>query len=131
MSQIPYNPDADTVYEKLGGDETFRRLVDEFYDRIEADEELRSIFPEDLEPGKEAQFLFLTQYWGGPARYSAERGHPRLRMRHSPYDINQKARDRWVEHMVAAMDEIGIPEPVYSEMVAYFERGATFMINTL
>ncbi|MEL6527107.1 MAG: globin, partial [Chloroflexota bacterium] len=44
-----------------------------FYAKVEADETLRSIFPEDLEPGKKWQCLFLSQYWGGPTTYSAER----------------------------------------------------------
>ena len=72
-----------TLYELIGGEATFRRLVDIFYAKVEADEVLRAIFPEDLEAGKEYQFLFLMQYWGGPIRYSQKRGHPRLRMRHS------------------------------------------------
>jgi hemoglobin len=126
---IVFNPDGETVYERLGGDPTFRKLVDTFYERLEQDDLLREMFPEDLEPGKEAQFLFLTQYWGGPPRYNAQKGHPRLRMRHAPYPITEEGARRWFEHMVAAMDEVGIPEPIYTQMVEYFERGAYFMVN--
>ena len=126
---IVFNPQGETVYERLGGDPIFRQLVDAFYARIEQDELLREIFPDDLEDGKEAQFLFLTQYWGGPARYNEQKGHPRLRMRHAPFAITEEGARRWFEHMVAAMDEVGIPEPIYSQMVEYFERGAYFMVN--
>ncbi|NDJ51617.1 MAG: globin [Chloroflexi bacterium] len=126
---IELNPAGNSVYEQLGGDPIFQHLVDIFYARVEADPLLRPMFPDDLEPGKEYQFLFLTQYWGGPARYQVERGHPRLRMRHAPFPIDQEARDAWFNHMVAAIDEVGIPEPVRSQMVDYFARGATFMIN--
>ncbi len=118
-----------TLYEIVGGDETFQRLVDDFYARIEQDDALRAMFPDDLEPGKKWQFLFLTQYFGGPARYAQERGHPRLRMRHHPFPIDQDARDRWTGHMLAAIDAVGIQEPARSTMREYFERGATFMIN--
>ncbi|MEO1288711.1 MAG: globin [Chloroflexota bacterium] len=118
-----------TIYDLVGGEETFRQLVDIFYDKVEADEDLRAIFPEDLEPGKKWQFLFLSQYWGGPHQYSAERGHPRLRMRHSPYPITPELRDSWTRCMLESIDEVGIQEPMRSTMREYFERGATFMIN--
>ncbi len=121
--------DEFTLYDQVGGDATFRRLVDEFYARVEADDVLRPMFPDDLEPGKQGQFLFLTQFFGGPARYAAERGHPRLRMRHAPFAIHQKARDRWLGHMLAALDAVGIEEPMRTVMRDYFERASTHMIN--
>lgn len=118
-----------SVYELVGGDATFQRLVDIFYSRVEADSELRPMFPDDLEPGKHWQFLFLTQFFGGPARYAQERGHPRLRMRHMPFPIDMNARNHWLAHMLAAIDEVGIEEPMRSTMRDYFERASAFMIN--
>ncbi|NWJ44256.1 MAG: globin [Chloroflexi bacterium] len=118
-----------TIYEHLGGDELFKKLVDAFYARVEKDPLLRPIFPEDLEPGKKWQFLFITQYFGGPSRYIIERGHPRLRMRHMTFLIDEKIRDAWVNHMLAALEEVGIPEPFKSEMRQYFEETGTSMIN--
>ena len=120
-----------SVYDQVGGDPTFRRLVDTFYDKIEVDPELRSMFPPDLAPGRQWQFLFLTQFFGGPARYSQERGHPRLRMRHMPFPIDQAARDRWLKYMLESIDEVGIDEPARSTMREYFERGSAFMINLI
>ena len=119
-----------TLYELVGGEATFRRLVDTFYAKVEADPLLRAIFPPDLAAGKRGQFLFLMQYFGGPATYSAERGHPRLRLRHAPFVIDQQARDHWLSHMLAALDEVGIEEPMRSVMTDYFERASAFMINT-
>lgn len=117
------------VYDVVGGDDTFRRLVDNFYQRIERDPILRPIFPESLESGKEKQYLFLTQYFGGPSRYSEQYGHPRLRQRHFPFTIGIKEAEAWLNNMLAAIDETNIPEPARSEMRQYFERGAPFMIN--
>jgi hemoglobin len=119
-----------TLYEVVGGEATFRALVEAFYARVEADPVLRPMFPDDLEAGKQYQFLFLSQYFGGPTTYLAERGHPRLRMRHMPFTIDQQARDHWLAHMLAAIDEAGIAEPARTEMREYFERGSEFMINT-
>jgi hemoglobin len=118
-----------SVFEAVGGEPTFRRLVDAFYARVEADEFLRPLFPADLEEGKRAQYLFLMQFFGGPTQYMIERGHPRLRMRHSPFPIGRKARDHWYGHMVAAMDEVGIQEPAREIMREYFDRASLFMIN--
>jgi hemoglobin len=118
-----------TIYEIAGGDAPFRRLVASFYARVEGDPLLRPLFPADLEPGKERQFLFITQYFGGPARYNQQRGHPRLRMRHARFAIGQAERDAWVGHMLAAIDEAGFVEPARSVLQEYFERAATFLIN--
>ncbi len=82
-----------------------------------------------MEAGKHAQFLFLSQFFGGPTTYAEERGHPRLRMRHDPFVIDQRARDHWLGHMIAAVDEVGIDEPMRSVMVDYFVRASTHMIN--
>lgn len=121
--------DQITIYELAGGDTPFRALVERFYARIERDPLLRPMFPADLEPGKQGQFLFITQYFGGPARYNQQRGHPRLRMRHGPFSIGQAERDAWVAHMLAAIDEVGFAEPVRSALREYFERAGTFLIN--
>lgn len=119
-----------TIYELAGGEPAFQRLVDVFYAKVEADDSLRAMFPDDLEPGKRWQFLFLMQVFGGPTAYSQERGHPRLRMRHGPFPIDEAASRSWLGHMLAAVDEVGIPEPARSAMRQYFERAAPHMINT-
>ncbi len=121
-----------SVYEQVGGDETFRRLVDAFYRRVAQDPVLIPVFPptaEAREPGKEGQRMFLIQYFGGPRTYSDQKGHPRLRMRHAHFPLGQRERDAWVANMLAAVDEVGIPEPARTVMRDYFENGATFMIN--
>lgn len=120
---------ANSVFEQAGGAPAFRRLVDAFYARVERDPLLRPLFPADLEPGKEHQLLFLVQYFGGPATYSERRGHPRLRMRHAPFTIGPAERDAWLAHMLAAIDEVAIPEPARSTMRAYFAHAAPAMMN--
>lgn len=122
--------DEFTLYNLVGGDATFQRLVDIFYTRVEADALLRPMFPDDLGPGKERQFLFLTQFFGGPARYNERRGRARLRLRHSPFAIDAEARDHWLGHMLHALDEVGIEEPMRGIMRTYLERASAMLINT-
>ena len=118
-----------SIYNQLG-DSGFEQLVAAFYRRVSADPILRPLYPEaDLTGAERRLRLFLIQYFGGPTTYSDERGHPRLRMRHAPFKIGEAERDAWVRAMLGAMDETGINEPAYSEMRAYFENGATFMMN--
>jgi hemoglobin len=118
-----------TVYELVGGDAVIRALVDTFYAKVEQDSVLRALFPEDLEPGKQYQYLFLVQLFGGPMHYGAERGHPRLRMRHAPFPIDEDAKERWLRYMLEAIDEVGIQDPARAMMHSYFHRAAPAMIN--
>jgi hemoglobin len=118
-----------TIYEQVGGMETFVRLAGAFYARVDRDASIRAMFPDNLRQSAAHLALFLAQFFGGPTTYGEQRGHPRLRMRHLPFRIGQAERDAWVGHMVAAMDEVGIPEPARSAMCDYFERAATFLIN--
>lgn len=121
--------DTPTIYEQAGGAEAIWRLVERFYARVEQDPRLRPLFPDDLEPGKQHQYLFLVQYFGGPSTYQAERGHPRLRLRHAPFPIGPTEREAWLAHMLAALDEVGIPEPARGAMQAYFMLAAPAMQN--
>ena len=73
--------------------------------------------------------MFLEQYFGGPHTYSEQRGHPRLRMRHVPYAVTPDMRDRWMRHMLAAMDTLDLPEAHDAAMRQYFTRAADMMIN--
>ncbi|HWS45111.1 MAG TPA: globin [Acidimicrobiia bacterium] len=117
------------VYEAVGGQPFFDALVDSFYQRVESDPRLRPLYPDDLEPGKRALSLFLGQYWGGPPAYSAEKGHPRLRMRHAPFAIGTAERDAWLAAMLAAVEESAAPEEVRPALRDYFTMASTAMIN--
>lgn len=120
---------ATTVFEIVGGQPFFDALVERFYRRVEADPALRALYPEDLAPGKRGLALFLGQYWGGPAAYSAEKGHPRLRMRHAPFAIDARAREAWLAAMLASVAEAEMPEIARDMLREYFTMASTAMIN--
>jgi hemoglobin len=121
---------AVSLYEAVGGEETFRRLVDTFYAGVAADPVLRAIYPEDdLGPAAERLRMFLIQYWGGPTTYSERRGHPRLRMRHARFAIGVAAHDAWLRHMRASLDELALA-PDYDEALwRYFTMAAASLRN--
>ena len=117
------------MYDHVGGMDFFRALVDRFYVGVEADPVLRPMYPEDLEPGKEALALFLGQYWGGPTTYSDARGHPRLRMRHFPFSIGSAEAEAWLRHMTDAVQAAALDAAAEQQMLEYFAMAATHMIN--
>ncbi len=120
-----------TVFEAAGGMPFFEALVDRFYEGVAADPVLLRLYPEpdDLTAARHHLTMFLAQYWGGPSTYSEERGHPRLRMRHAPFAIGPKERDRWLAHMQAALDIVA-PEPeVRAKLDEYFGFAAESMRN--
>ncbi|MEU7906628.1 globin [Actinoplanes sp. NPDC049118] len=131
MSAAEEQPEA-SFFEAVGGEPTFRRLVDAFYEGVAQDPLLRPMYPEeDLGPAADRLTLFLMQYWGGPNTYSASRGHPRLRMRHAPFRVGPAERDAWLLHMRAAVDSLHLPEPHRTALWDYLERAAYFMVNTM
>jgi hemoglobin len=120
-----------TLYDQVGGQEFFVRLVDAFYAALETDELLRPMYPEDLTDAKQHLVLFLVQYWGGPQVYMEARGHPRLRMRHAPFRITKKARDSWLNAMSQALESVRseLSQEQYVEMNSYFDMAAHQLRN--
>jgi len=137
MADVPSSPSpdptytrADTFFAAVGGEDTFRRLVDAFYAGVAADPVLRALYPDDdLGPAAERLRMFLIQYWGGPTTYSDQRGHPRLRMRHAPFTIGAAQRDAWLRHMRTALDSVALP-PAYDQALwDYLSSAAESMRN--
>lgn len=121
-----------TFFDAIGGEPTFRKLVNEFYAGVATDPVLRPLYPEeDLRPATERFTLFLMQYWGGPSTYSEQRGHPRLRMRHAPFRIGPEERDAWLRQMRRAMDTLDLPAEQDATLWEYLERAAYFMVNAM
>jgi hemoglobin len=118
-----------TIAALAGGPDAFARLVDAFYVRVEADPVLRPMYPEDLGPGKRRLALFLAQYFGAADVYSAERGHPRLRMRHAPFPIDPDAASRWATHMLDAVTDQGFPSDVRAAIEEYVVRATPTLVN--
>jgi hemoglobin len=132
VNEIPRDTlEQQTFFEAVGGEPTFRRLVRRFYEGVAEDPILRPMYPEeDLGPAEERMRLFLMQYWGGPRTYSENRGHPRLRMRHAPFRVDQAAHDAWLRHMRAAVDELELEPDHERQLWDYLVYAAASMVNT-
>ncbi len=121
-----------THYERLGGAQTLRRLVDRFYDLMDEDPDyygIRKLHPRDLTSSREKLFMFLSGWTGGPPLYVDRFGHPRLRARHLPFPIGKAERDQWLACMFRAMEDVGVEETLRKELAQAFARTADHMRN--
>lgn len=118
----------------MGGSAFFFDLVTGFYAGVATDPDLRPMYPEaDLGPAAGRLRMFLAQYWGGPTTYSEVRGHPRLRMRHADYVIDEAQRDRWLAHMAAALETTAAQHDLDPQLRArlwtYLTSAAMSLVN--
>ena len=117
------------VYSAIGA-EGFGRLVAAFYQQVPEDEILGPMYTMGDLPGAEQRLRdFLIGRFGGPQTYIEQRGHPRLRARHSPFSIDQTARDRWMRLMDNALGEAALPVEAERVLRKFFNEMSTFMIN--
>jgi hemoglobin len=101
-----------------------------FYRQVPQDDLLGPIYPASDLPGAEQRLRdFLIGRFGGPQTYIEQRGHPRLRARHSPFAINQTIRDRWMRLMENALGEALLPSNAEEALRKFFNEMSTFMIN--
>ena len=120
-----------TRFQRLGGRAALVSIVEAFYDRIDADPELRPIFPPDLRPGRDKQAAFLEELFGGEPRYRQIYGEAALRRRHLAFTITERAAERWLEHFSAALDEHGVDEDLAREIMDGLRPLALRMVNTI
>jgi hemoglobin len=121
------------MFDRVGGDAFFDELTHRFYRAVADDPVLRQLYPADDDQFEESRRhfeLFLIQFWGGPSKYNAERGEPRLRLRHAPFRIGQTERDAWVRHITDAVRSMGLSPLDETQMLGYFSNAATAMINS-
>jgi len=118
------------IYSQIGED-GFQRLVAAFYAQVPGDDILGPMYPADDLPGAEERLReFLVGRFGGPQRYIESRGHPRLRMRHLPFRLDQRARDRWVQLMDRALEQAALPDESAQLLRQFFHHMSTFLMNT-
>ena len=125
----PWGP-ADTPYAEIGGEASVRRLVEAFYDQIDAESpELRAMLPNDDSDSRQKLFEFLSGWLGGPRLYIERRGHPKMRLRHMPFAIGTTEAEEWLRCMGAAMDNSEIDGALRGYLDIRFRQMALHMVN--
>jgi hemoglobin len=110
--------------------EGYTRLVAAFYSQVRQDDLVGPMYPpQDLEGAEQRLRDFLIYRFGGPQSYIEQRGHPRLRTRHSPFPIDQPARDRWMQLMSNALTKAALPPEAEEVLRKFLEATSTSLIN--
>lgn len=119
-----------SLYDRAGGAGPLEAVIGRFYDGVAEDEVLRPLYPgEDLSAARERLSAFVVQLAGGPRRYEALRGEPKLRLRHLAFPIGDREAEAWLARMDAALEDVELPDDVAGELRAYFAKTAAFLRN--
>ena len=114
-----------TPYERLGGADAVTLLADNFYARVLADPALLPLFADPDEDHSGRMELFLAELLGGPDAHTRHRGGPNTMFRvHQGLRITEVQRNKWVEHMTGAMDELDMPPDLRDSLLGYFDQGS-------
>lgn len=119
-----------SIYDNLGGADTIGRLVEAFYPKVQSNPVIGELFPENIKPVMEKQYMFLTQFFGGPSLYSDAFGHPMMRARHLPFPITSERAEAWLGCMKEALEEIGIDEELRAFVIQRLSGPAFHFVNT-
>jgi hemoglobin len=118
-----------TLYDLAGGESTMQALVDVFYSKVEQNKVLRPLFPDDFDDVKQRQYMFLTQFFGGPPLYSQTYGAPMMRARHMKAAIAPKHAKEWLACMSESLQEVGIQGPLFEVMMDRLTKAGYQMVN--
>jgi hemoglobin len=111
------------------GEEKIRKIAYLFYENIKVSE-IISMYPEDLNLSSEKLADFLIQVMGGPAYYIKKYGPPRMRARHFPFIIDEKARRVWLSCFKKALNESNLEESILKEIWEFLESFSAWMVNS-
>jgi hemoglobin len=120
----------ETLYDAIGGARTIRRLVELFYPKVQAHPLLGPLFPEDITPVMEKQYMFLTQFFGGPPLYSEQYGHPMMRARHLPFPITPERADAWLSCMAEALSQLELDKQLQELVLERLKGPAYHFVNS-
>ena len=121
-----------SLYAWAGGTDAFGRLIDAFYDRVEADDLLSSLFPGGVSQDHRAHVvLWWVEVFGGPADYTPLGGYQRMLDHHRGLGITVEQRFRFASLMSLAADDAGLPDdPEFrAALVGYLEWGTRLALH--
>jgi hemoglobin len=122
-----------SLFDWAGGSAAFRRMIDAFYDRVEADDLIGPLFPGGVSAEHRAH---VTTWWvevfGGPAAYTRDLGgYRRMLDHHRGLGITAEQRFRFASLMSLAADDADLPaDPEFrAALVGYLEWGTRLALH--
>ena len=114
----------------IGGAAVVDRLAEHFYRRALADPDLRVLFRDPDEPHAKRMAWFLTELFGGERVHSRHRGgFATMVAAHRGLRISEAQRIGWVDHLLAAADEVGIPDGPLRQFANYVDTASRLALN--
>jgi hemoglobin len=124
--------DRRSHFERIGGEEKIRALVQRFYhlmDELPETHGIRKMHQADMKGAEDKLYMFLCGWLGGPQLFVEKYGHPRLRQRHITFPIGDAERDQWMLCMNQAVQDVVEDEGLRKELLGAFGKVADFMRN--
>ena len=126
-------PEVPTLLEWAGGQAAIRRMIDAFYDRVEADDVLGPRFAGGVSELHRANVtLWWAEVFGGPPTYTESRGgYATMLQHHRGLQITPEERFRFSSLMSLAADDAHLPDdPEFrAALVGYLEWGTRLALH--
>ena len=120
------------IYTAMGEDGVFR-MISDFYRELEKSP-IRSMFGDDMQAASRRSAAFYVQLLGGPPMYSEKYGHPMMRRRHFPFEIDESSRTVWRDCFFKALENAesaySFPAGHLPAFREFIERFSMWMVNT-
>lgn len=126
--QVPFPPK--TIFEEYG-EENITKMVF-YHHRLLQKSALKNLFTQDEKEFEELTYRtaeFFMEAMGGGSRYSSKHGHPHLRSRHFPFEIDEHAREVWLMFYRKTLKDIKFPKKYLKPFWEWIESLSIRMIN--
>jgi hemoglobin len=129
----PQSGPSREIYSVMGEEKIFRMLSD-FYKELEKSP-IRPLFPSNMEEASQKSAKFFVQILGGPPLYVIDHGPPRMRARHLPFEIDEKARQSWLDCfnriLINAEEKYGFPPEHLEGFKKFLTDFSAWMVNKI
>ena len=115
------------------GEENIFLMIKDFYRDLEKSS-IHHLFPDDMDEASKKSGAFFVFLLGGPPLYQQKYGPPMMRKRHLPFEIDEKARQVWLDcfknTLVDASTKYHFPEEHLEEFWQFLVEFSGWMVNT-
>jgi hemoglobin len=113
------------------GTEKIYEMMSDFYRELE-ESSIRSLFADDMQAASRRSAAFFVQLLGGPPLYNELYGQPAMRARHLPFDIDEAARQVWVECFFRVLEnskKYNFPTEHLEGFKTFLDEFSKWMVN--
>lgn len=128
----PQGPGPSREIYGLMGEANIYRMMSDFYAEL-GRSDVRHLFPQDLEAASRKSAAFFIGLLGGPPIYVEKYGSPRMRARHLPFEIDERARQIWLgcfdRTLEGAEGKYGFPPQHLQGFKEFLVSFSAWMVN--